>query len=193
MNTFEAIAGRRSIRAFKEEGLSEEAVTRILAAASQAPSGKNRQPWRFIVIREDKRAEMVGVMRDAIAALKARGEDTGSAQCTANVMEQASVTVFVANPHGIDPWLARSVDQVFQELVDVQSVGAAIQNMLLAATDLGIGSLWICDVLYVVTELKTWLKEEGQLIAAVSFGVPDESPDARPRKPLDEFVRYVRA
>jgi nitroreductase len=191
MNTIEAIAARRSIRAFKEEELPEEALARILIAASQAPSGKNRQPWRFVVIRGEKRAEMVGILREAIAASRSRGEDTGSAEWTANVMEQAPLTVFVFNPYGIDPWLEHSTDQIFQELVDVQSIGAAIQNMLLAATDLGIGSLWIADVLCAVTELKTWLKEEGQLVAAVSFGAPDESPDARPRKPLDEIIRRI--
>jgi len=191
MNTIETIAARRSIRAFKDEELPEEAVTKILAAASQAPSGKNRQPWRFAVIRGKKRAEMVSVLREAIAAFKSRGEDTGSAEWTANVMEQAPLTVFVFNAHGIDPWLEHSTDQIFQELVDVQSIGAAIENMLLAATDLGIGSLWIADVLCAVTELKTWLEEDGQLVAAVSFGVPNESPDARPRKPFDEIVRFA--
>ena len=191
MNTIEAIAARRSIRAFKDEVLPEEAVTKILTAASQAPSGKNRQPWRFVVIGVEKRAEMVGVMRDTIAACKSRGEDTGSAEWTANVMEQAPLTVFVFNAHGIDPWLEHSTDQIFQELVDVQSIGAAVQNMLLAAMDLGIGSLWIADVLDAATELKAWLKEKGQLVAAVSFGMPDESPAARPRKPLEEIVRTV--
>jgi nitroreductase len=191
MNTLGAIAARRSIRAFKEEGLAEEVVRKILTAASQAPSGKNRQPWRFVTVQGAKRAEMVGVLREAVAAFKSRGEDTGSADWTVNVMERAPLTVFVFNEHGIDPWLDHSVDQTFQELVDVQSIGAAIQNMLLAATDLGLGSLWIADVLYAVTELKAWLEEKGQLVAAVSFGVPNESPDARPRKPLDEIMRRI--
>lgn len=191
MNTIEAIAARRSIRAFKDEELPEDAVTKILTAASQAPSGKNRQPWRLVVVRGEKRAEMTAVLRKAIATFKSGGEDTGSAEWTANVMERAPVTVFVFNAHGVDPWLTRSADQAFQELVDVQSIGAAIQNMLLAAIDLGLGSLWIADVLYAVTELKAWLKEDGQLVAAVSFGVPDESPDARPRKPLGETVKRI--
>jgi len=191
MNTIEAIAARRSVRAFVDEELPEETVEKILTAATQAPSGKNRQPWRFVGIRGEKRTEMIAVFREAIAAFKARGEDTGSAEWTANVMEQAPLTVFVFNAHGIDPWLEHSTDQIFQELVDVQSIGAAIENMLLAATDLGIGSLWIADVLEAVTELKTWLKEDGQLVAAVSFGVPDEHPGARPRKPFDEIVRFA--
>ena len=189
MNTLEAIAARRSIRAFRGEELADDVVTKILTAARQAPSGKNRQPWRLVTVQGPKRDEMVGVMRQAIASFKTRGEDTGSAEWTARIMEQASLTVFVFNAHGIDPWLDHSVDQTFQELVDVQSIGAAIQNMLLAATDLGIGSLWIADVLYAVTELKEWLGASGELVAAVSFGVPDETPDARPRKPLGELVR----
>jgi nitroreductase len=191
VNALEAIAARRSIRKFKEDDLPEEALRKILTAGGQAPSGKNRQPWRFVVVRGAKRAEMVAVLREAIERFASRGEDTGSTRWTADVMEKAPVTVFAFNPHGTDPWRTRSVDQAFQELVDVQSVGAAIENMLLAAQDLGIGSLWIADVLYAVDELKHWTGEEGQLVAAVCFGYPDERPDARPRKPLSEIARWM--
>lgn len=191
MNTYDAIAARRSIRKFKSESLPEGAMETILKAAILAPSGKNRQPWQFYVVGEDKRNEMIDIMRDALAAWKERGEDTGSAKWTTDIMETAPATVFVINPDGVDPWEPHTVDQQFQELVDTQSIGAAIQNMLLAAQDLGIGSLWICDVLYAITELKTWLGAQGELIAAVSFGMPDESPSARPRKPMDEVVRTV--
>ena len=191
MNTCDAIAARRSIRKFKSESLPEGAMETILKAAILAPSGKNRQPWQFYVVGEDKRNEMIDIMRDALAAWKERGEDTGSAKWTTDIMETAPATVFVINPDGVDPWEPHTVDQQFQELVDTQSIGAAIQNMLLAAQDLGIGSLWICDVLYAITELKTWLGAQGELIAAVSFGMPDESPSARPRKPMDEVVRTV--
>ena len=134
---------------------------------------------------------MMSIMRKMLTEWEERGEDTGSAKWTAEIMAQAPVTVFIINPHGVDPWEEHSVDQMFQELVDVQSIGAAIQNMTLAAQDLCIGSLWICDVLYAVTELKQWLGESGELIAAMSFGYPDESPDARHRKPLSETVREL--
>ncbi|MBM3189526.1 MAG: nitroreductase [Chloroflexi bacterium] len=190
MNTLEAIASRRSIRRFRSDPVPTEALKAILEAARQAPSGKNRQPWRFVVVQGEQRADMVRLIREAIASLKARGDDTGSAEWTANVMEQAPATVFVFNPKGLHPWLAHSTEQMFQDLVDVQSIGAAIQNMLLAALDLGLGSLWICDVLYAYEELQAWLGEEGELIAAVSFGYPDESPAARSRKPLEELVRW---
>jgi nitroreductase len=106
-------------------------------------------------------------------------------------MDQAPATVFVFNPYGIHPWLAHSIDQNFQDLVNVQSVGAAIQNMLLAAKDLGLGSLWICDVFYVYEEVCKWLGEKCQMVAAVSLGYPDEDPPARSRKPLSEVARWV--
>jgi nitroreductase len=162
-----------------------------LTAGTQAPSAKNRQPWRFVVVTGDSRAEMVRVMREGIAKAKAEGEDPGSSEWSADLMEQAPVTVFVFYPDGLHPWLTRSIDQMFRDVINVQSIGAAIQNMLLAALDLGVGSVWICDVYYAYEELRNWLGESGQMIAAVSLGYPDESPEARSRKPLSQVVRWM--
>ncbi len=189
MNTFEVIAARRSIRKFKPDPIPEALLTQVLTAATQAPSGKNRQPWRFVVVKEDQRPEMIRIMTEAINRAVAKGEDPGSSEWTTHVMEHAPVTVFIFNPDGLHPWLAHSIDQNFSELVDTQSVGAAIQNMLLAATELGLGSLWICDVFRAYKELGAWLGEKGQMIAAVSLGYPNEAPAARPRKPLSELAR----
>ncbi len=191
MNALEAMASRRSIRRFEDRPIPRETVEAILLAGIQAPSGKNRQPWRFVVVSGEKRATLVKILLDAVAAARSRGEDAGSAEGTARVMERAPVTVFVFNPSGADPWAPRSVDQAFQELVDVQSVGAAIENMLLAAQDLGLGSLWIADVLYAYGELRAWLGEAGQMVAAISFGYAAESPAPRPRRTLHETVRWL--
>ncbi len=189
MNTLEAIAARRSIRKFKPDPIPEEALTAILTAAQQAPSGKNRQPWRFVIVKEDQRPEMIRIMSEAITRHVAEGDDPGSSEWTAHVMEQAPVTVFIFNPDAIHPWMAHSIDQNFSELVDTQSIGAAIQNMLLAAVELGLGSLWICDVFYAYEDLAKWLGEKGQMVAAVSLGYPLEAPGPRPRKPLSELAR----
>ena len=189
MNTLDAIAARRSIRRFKDTPVSEDALQTILTAAVQAPSGSNSQPWRFVVVREDKRADMVRVMREGLATRAASGEGMAGAERTSGFMEQASVTVFVFNPRGMHPASARSPQQVRRDVVDIQSIGAAIQNMLLAAHDIGIGSLWIGHVFNAYEELCDWLGEDGQMIAAVSFGHADESPGARPRKPVSEVTR----
>lgn len=192
MDVLEAIAARRSIRKFKQGmPIPEAAMQTILQAATQAPSGKNRQPWRFVVVQGERCAEMVQVMRAGLAAMKAQGQDTGSAEWSAGVMEQAPATVFVFNPYGIPPWEPRSIEQGIWEVVDVQSVGAAIQNMALAAQALGLGSLWICDVFFAYEELQTWLGEAGQMVAAMSFGYPDEAPGPRPRKAVSEVARWL--
>jgi len=190
MNTLEAIAQRRSIRKFKDIPVSDEDLRTILEAAVQAPSGKNRQPWRFVVVREDRRDEMMRAMREGIDRAEEFGVNLGSSRWTAKVMEQASVTVFVFNPYGEHRFGKPPWEQEWDP-VDVQSVGAAIQNMLLAAQDLGLGSLWICDVYYALDQLCNWMERKDQMIAAVSFGHPDEQPGPRPRKPVDEVVQWM--
>jgi len=191
VETLQAIGERRSIRKFKHQDVPREVVEAVLQAALQAPSGKNRQPWRFVVVDGDEtRAQMIRVMRAGIEESKAQGMATGTAIMTARVMEGAPVTVFVFNPEGQHPWTHHSIGQTFLEAVDTQSIGAAIQNMLLAAQDMGLGTLWMCDVWSAYEQLAAWLGEPGQLVAAVAIGYPDEQPAARPRRPMSEVVRW---
>lgn len=191
MDIMEAIASRRSIRRFADAAIARRDLEAILDAGIKAPSGKNRQPWSFIVVEGSKRAEMLEVFGAALQTQKAAGEDMGSAEWTLQVMAQAPATVFVVHRAGLPPWMPHTVPQTFVDVVDIQSSGAAIQNMLLAAQGLGIGSLWICDVFAAYGELLSWLGEEGELVAAVSFGYPAESPEARPRRPFSETVRFI--
>jgi nitroreductase len=179
METFDTIAKRQSIRKFKDDPIPQDVLDQILKAATLAPSGKNKQPWKFYVVRGEKRAEMIAEMQKGMDRLRAQGVNTGSARYTIRVLAQAPVTVVVFNPFSRHPLLPRD------------TLGAAIQNMLLAATDLGVGSLWICDVYFGYEELCAWLGEKGEMIAAVALGYPDHKPRFRPRKPLDEVTVYV--
>ncbi|HOU11978.1 MAG TPA: nitroreductase [Anaerolineae bacterium] len=193
MQTLEAIAQRRSIRKFKDTPVTDEQIRSLLHAATLAPSGKNAQPWRFVVVRGEKRAEMAAVMRAGMENLKALGVNLGSSPWTVQIMERAPVTIFVFNDdmtleNGEKPLTAQ--DMVFNS-VAVQSIGASIQNLLLAAHDMGLGTLWICDVFFAYPELCTWLGETHQMIAAVSVGYPDETPSARPRKSVDDVTRWI--
>jgi len=188
MDTLEAIATRRSNRRFKADPIPQDALDTILNAAIMAPSGKNRQPWRFVVVREDKRGEMVAQMRAGIAKFKDRGENIGSAEGTAAVMEQAPVTVFIFNTEGKHPWLDRTLQESVWDMVKIQSIGAAIQNICLAARALGLGSLWIADVLYAYEELEAWLGQDTQMVAAVSLGYPADNPVIFSRKPLADVT-----
>ena len=192
MQTMDVIQARRSIRKFKDEPVPEEDVREILHAATLAPSGKNRQPWRFVVVRGEQRDEMVQVMQEGIEKLKEQGVETGSSEWTMKVMAQAPVTIFIFDPYQANEadWDRDFVD-FLGDTVDIQSIGAAIQNMLLAAVDKGLGTLWICDVFYAYPELCNWLDEDHLMVAAVSVGYPDEEPDPRPRKSVDEITRWV--
>jgi nitroreductase len=188
MDTLEAIATRRSNRRFKADPIPQDVLEQILQAAIMAPSGKNRQSWRFVVVREDKRRAMSERMQAGIARCKARGDNIGSAEGTAAVMAQAPVTVFIFNTDGKPPWLGHSIGELFWETVCVQSIGAAIQNICLAAHALGLGSLWICDVFYAYEELAAWLEQDMQMVAAVSLGYPADNPVVFSRKPLGDVT-----
>ncbi len=191
MNTLETIATRRSIRKFTDKPISDDDLRKILTAAIQSPSGSNRQPWRFAVIRRDKRAEMLAVFRGKLEERKAAGENMAGQEKTAGCMEQAQVTVFVFNTEGKHLSEPRTAEELRRDVINIQSIGASIENMLLAACDMGIGSLWIGHVFSAYDELCEWLGEDGQMIAAVSFGYAGESPDAKPRKPVSEVARWI--
>jgi len=191
MQTLEAIAQRRSIRKFKDTPVTDEQIRALLHAATLAPSGKNGRPWRFVVVRGEKRAEMVATMRAGMEAAKAHGENLGSSPWTVQIMEKTPVTIFVFNDGLESADRPYSIYDIIGNSVDVQSIGAAIQNLLLAATDIGLGTLWICDVFYAYQELCAWLGETRQLVAAIAVGYPDEEPDARPRKSVDEVTRWL--
>ena len=78
MNTRDAVAARRSIRRFKIDLIPDEDLQAILQAAGRAPSGKNRQAWRFVVVSGAQRAEMLARMRAGIAQMKVQGQGIGS-------------------------------------------------------------------------------------------------------------------
>ena len=191
MEIQDAIEQRRSIRKYQDRPVSEEDVRALLRAATLAPSGKNRQPWRFVVVQGDeKRAQMVNLMRQGIERRVAQGANPGSSHWTAGIMERAPVTIFVLDGEDTIDGEERSPGDLM-DIVDTQSIGAAIQNMLLAALDRGLGTLWICDVFYATEELCEWLGDNHLMIAAVSVGYPDEAPAPRPRMSVDEVTRWL--
>jgi len=191
MNARDVIHSRRSIRKFKPDPISREMVQQLLDAAVMAPSAKNSQSWRFSVVSGSKKDEMLSVLRTGVANREAEGQDPGSAKWSIGCIDQAPVTIFVHNTDGIHPWKARKEHESWWDTATVQSVGAAIQNMLLMATAIGLGSLWIADVWEAYPEINDWLGTDDQLVSAVSFGYSDISPAAPPRKPMGEVVRWI--
>ena len=190
------IINRRSIRKFKPMEVPRPLIEEVLKAASLAPSSKNRQPWKFIVVMGEAKKQMLDVMKKGLEREKITpllpdsAQYLSGAEQTLHTMAQAPVTIFVVNPLGLDLSCELSTDARVFELCNAQSIGAAMENMSLTATELGLGSLWICDTYFAYEELSHWLDTEGEFFAAMALGYADEAPKARPRKEMMDIVEW---
>ncbi len=191
------IFDRRSIRKFTNKPISQKDITDIIQSGIKAPSSKNRQPWKYIVIQGNAKEEMLKVFRQGIereendsALLPESRQYITSAKYTVDIMAEAPTIVFVVNSLGKSILSELTPEERIFEICNIQSIGASIQNMLLAATEKGIGSLWICDIYFAYLELCKWLNSDGQLVAAIAFGYPNEFPKERPRRKIDDVIEW---
>lgn len=180
MEVKKAIGERRSIRNFKEEDIKKEIVEDILNCGRLAPSAKNRQPWYFVIVKSEMKNKIADMMIDYTI----NNNDTlgckSSVNSTANVIKQAPILVLIFRPKD-DNWLVG----------DNLSIGACVENMCLRATDLGLGSLWIRDIVCVSEKVAEILGHEDlELNCAVSLGTPSKSPKQRPRKELKDIMEW---
>jgi len=163
-DVLQAIKKRRSVRRFTSEPITREQVEAILEAGRWAPSGKNTQPWRFVVVQSPDK-------REALAALAPQ----------AGMVAAASVTLAVL--------LDRSAG--YDTLKDTQGIGAAIENILLAAHALDLGACWMGKTRDASIEAALGAKEGEELMALIPIGHPAKQPDAGPRHPLESITRFI--
>jgi nitroreductase len=193
----EEIYTRRSIRKFSKKEVNKEIIIDILNAGIAAPSAKNRQPWKFIVVEGDEKERMLSALQKGIdkegkgqGILKQSSQYIKSAEYTLQIMRQAPVVIFILDTQGRSLYQALSVEDKVYERANIQSIGAAIQNMSLEAVRLGIGSLWICDIFFAYDDLNLWLDTNGEMVAALALGYADENPSARPRNSICEVTEW---
>ncbi len=179
METRKAIEDRRSIRHYQDMPVPREQITDILDCGRLAPSGKNRQPWYFVVLQGADKDQVA----DWMCACAAAGDGQAlspSIPLSAGVIRQAPVLILVFRPKE-EAW----------RLSDHLSIGACIENMCLRATDLGLGSLWIRDVVPVAGQVADMVgQSDKELVSALALGVADCAPKLRPRKPLDDVLQW---
>lgn len=160
----DAIRERRSVRRFTEEPVSREDALEILEAGRWSPSGLNNQPWRFLCLwPEDPRVKAL-------------------AGCTkySTIVESCRLLVGV--------FLDK--DAMYSPLKDHQTAGACIQNMLLATHALGLGGVWLGEIINQSEQVLDALSlDAGQyeVMAFLAIGHP-EHPGASSRKPLDMLL-----
>lgn len=163
------IQERRSIRRYKSDSITDEQIKAILDAGNKAPSAKNLQHWRFHVFQGEGKKEFTTFCLDEFDKIANEPGVHPYARNSFQIMKEAPVVVLVYSAQPME----------HPSRPDIQSVAAAIQNMLLKAYELGLGSLWICDVLYLDEIINEHLEIDMQLIAAVTFGYPNERPKDR--------------
>ncbi len=195
----QAIRDRRSVRRYVSGKVGEvprEAIEVILKAGMQAPSAKNRQPWRFIVATGRARADALdamekGLEREKVSPLLPESADhLQGAWQSLEIMRQAPVIIFVVNVLGVEIGKDLTVDQRVSEICNAQSIGAAMENMSLAAGEQGLGSLWICNTFFAQKELGDWLNVEGELYAAMAVGYAEGNFLAGTRKRMQDVMEW---
>jgi nitroreductase len=165
-------ANRRSIRSYTSKKVSPSDITKILTAASWAPSGNNLQPWRFSVVMNDEQ------LLKKLSSLTVYHSWVQTAPCLIAVFLDKKV---------IDP----NIQGIY--LKHVQAVGAAIQNMLLAAHELGLGSCWIGEILKNEDQVKELVgaADDLELMAVISVGYPNKTSTSRRRDILENIVSWL--
>ncbi len=203
MNTLECIEKRKSTRIFLTGELPKECIEKILLCGMRAPSPKNSQPWHFCVVQsDDKKNRIAGILEKELQELKKENQlkkiqrpDIQQAFSSVEILRTAPVVIFVYMDNSIysmhDDGLRWDLHAKDVECTHIQAIGAAIQNMLLAAADMGIDSLWMGDIFYAYHALTEYLGEKGCLMAAVALGYGADSFGKRSRKGIQEKVKWI--
>lgn len=170
MDIFQVFRDRRSIRKYKDNLVEAEKIERILDAARLAPSWKNMQCWRFLVLTDaERRARVLEAFPDDNPGKKA-------------ITSAPVLIVVCGNPdeseveNGIDYFVA--------------DVAIAFEHLCLAAHALGLGTCWMGW--YNEKQIKHTLgiPEEIRIVGITPLGYPDQEPKPRPRKQLSDIAYY---
>jgi nitroreductase len=207
----EIIHGRRSVRKFTEEGVSEEDLYEIMDCARYAPSDTNSQTWEFIVIRNrDKIKKIEEMTWDAIHRLAAAAEENGKTK-EAKLLTRSFgpyATAFSGAPVLViclaTPYESKFREKIFDpiELAEesvweeegIKSSCLAIQNLMLAAHARELGTCPMTGpVLLAQDAIREYLDiaPQKQINMVISLGHPQDQPKKLARKAVEEIVTFV--
>ena len=204
------IMQRRSIRKYLPDPISDEDIETILKAGHYAPNASNRQTWEFIAVtNKELNRELAGIVDETYETMSSLLQNHEAkkhikySKFYATFFRDAPLNIFCVATE----YLSKS-DEYYAMMGDagtlyrenrkstdsgLQSVAAAIENMLLAAWALGIGGVWMTTPTVCREKIEKKLEiKEGRLVAVIAFGYPSQPPLEANRKPLDEVVRYYR-
>ncbi len=195
--TLRSIKDRRSIRNFTKDDISEEKVHMLLQAANEAPSAHNQQSWRFIVLRGEKKQGLAELVSHG--ALRFPRPAQALLRMSARSIASAPIVIAVANTgdlinHGTELFkVEKEMAYDFFRTMEIQSSAAAVENLLLAATSLGLATVWLGIMFLMKDEVLEYLGEPlGEFMAVVPVGYASREAGSGPKKqPLEMKVKYI--
>ncbi len=199
---WQAMFTQRAIRYWQEKPVPRELLERVVAAAAKAPSGSNTQPWIFVVVDDlEQRAAIGAALRGIFEATEPLQQLIASGEKSDDKTERlmlkgarAFFTQLEKAPAMIIPCLYRltSPTQDPSTLLAGSSIYLAVQNLMLAARALGLGTVMTTVQMMLDANLRSILSipEDAHPVALIPIGYPDANFGPTTRKPLDEILRW---
>ena len=194
--TLHSIRSRHSVRMFTDGEVREEDLDTILDAANRAPSAHNQQSWRFIVLRHEKKHDLAELVSSRAGDFPRPSSIL--LRMAARSIVSAPVVIAVANTgdlirHGAELFqVDKEAARDFFRTMEIQSSAAAVENLLLAATSLGLGSVWLGILFLIKQEVLTFLGEPaGEFMAVIPVGHPAKTTEGPKKRPLEAIVRRL--
>lgn len=181
MELKEAIKNRRSIRKFKDTHIQKEKIEGLLNLAMWAPSGMNRQNWYFVVVEGEVKDKLIEVSKRAFIEFISESLKEVFKDRETVIKESEKFFYNLGNaPVVICVYRSRTIEG---ELTDIQSVAAAVENLLLLIHEEGLGGCWMTGPVHLENEINKILGVKSKkLQAIIPLGVPDIIPPTPKRK-----------
>ena len=195
-DTLLSIKNRRSVRMFLDKPVGDEDLKTILNAANQAPSAHNQQSWRFIVIRGEKKSDLVNFVCAKAASfpkpvsvlLRLASRSIASAPVVIAVANSGKLISRGTELFNVD----KDVAYDFFRIMEIQSSAAAVQNLLIAAISLGLATVWLGVLVLIKNDILRFLGEpEGEFMAVIPVGYAARQSTGPSKRSLGMVVKYL--
>lgn len=211
MANLDFIYQRKSIRKFKDTPIPKQDILELLKAATYAPSPKHQQNWHFVILQNKKliheMADLVTKSHQTIGNLAKNERDYTRHMSVINYytcFKDAPVVILVYGcEYKMIEYKILKENDAPQEILDVlvspqsgaQAIGAAVENFLLAASQMGYGACYMTGPTHAKKDIEALIgfeKEGYELMSMISLGVPEEKTPPQPaRKPLEDVITFI--
>ena len=211
MANLDFIYNRKSVRQFKDTPVPKEDIIELLKAGTYAPSPKHQQNWHFVVLQNrdiiNKMADIVTKSHENIGQLAKNEKDFKRHMSVINYytcFKHAPVVIIVYSceykmiEYKIlkdKPECKELYNMATSSQAEIQTIGAAVENLLLAAANMGYGACYMTGPVHSrdkIYEVMGHDETKGELMALIPVGVPEDSSAPQPpRLPLEDVVTFI--